>query len=175
MQCRNLEIWVELSAEPTEFVTVGGYKTTIALPSYMYESTVLQDEENASEYSLTINCPASTLSYYYVELDSRIIMLDSKDRILQLTNQNGTEETLKLYVTQAGNEARGYYLFTDTDGNKTVLQFSYYLEGWASHFTSSSFGEGVTEAQVGDDYEATYNGITFRADANSWHKAILGW
>ena len=175
LQCGGVEIWVELNAEPTEFVTVGGYKTTIALPSSMYETTVLQDEENASEYSLTINCTAATLSYYYVDIGSRIIMLDSQNRILELTNQNGTQETLKLYVTQAGSEARGYYVFTAANGEKTVLQFSYYLDGWTSHFTSSSFNEGLTESQTGDDYEAVYGGVTFRADANSWHRAILNW
>lgn len=179
---RGIEIWVELNAQPSEFVTVGNYDTTIALPSFMYEVSISRDETDSSEILLSINGKTQTWNYYYVVIGEQMVALNSKDRILEFSNQNGTGETLKLYVTQIeadGNDgengALGYYEFTAADGKVSILRFSYYINGYESHFTSSSFGEGVTEAQVGDDYEMTFAGVTFRADVASWHKAILGW
>lgn len=185
LKCDGLEIWAELNAKPTQFETVEGYETTILLPDTCYELNMEADEENEGAYNMKVEFGNITASYYCVSINDRIIMLNSPRRVLNLVNTDGTEETLQLYVTQieasaydGDSGAYGYYVFTDAEGNKTFLQFKYYLDGsWVSHFGSESFDEGMVDAYDSADegYNAVYNGVNFHADKLSWHKAVLDW
>ncbi len=184
-QVRGLEIWAELNAAPTEFVTVGTFDSVIALPSELYDVSVSQNEENKNSYSVAISFGSTRLDYYCVNDGGKMMTMNSPDRVLSFTNTNGTSETLTLYVKQieaqggdGENGAYGYYVFTDASGAQTVLQFKYYLDGnTASHFVSASFGEGLSDSYnaSNEGYNAEYQGISFFAEKLAWHKAILNW
>ena len=103
------------------------------------------------------------------------------DRILPLVNQSGGTETLNLYVEYSSNNfifpsspthvvCYGTYIFTNAGGTKFSYPFLYHLNGWSSEFRSGF--DSYDSATEG--FKAVINGITFFADANSWHGAIIG-
>lgn len=180
----GLVVWAELNAAPKEFPTVNNYATAIEIPSNMIETKLTINETNSSEYAVELTIGSMKLNYYCVELLNSTIILNSEQRILSFSNNNGTEERLTLYVTQIesnGNDgvngALGYYLFEDALGNKELLDFSFYLNGYTSNFTSSSFNQGLVDSydSSNEGYNVTYKGITFHAEKLPWHKAILDW
>lgn len=180
----GLVIWAELNAAPKEFPTVNNYETAIEIPSSLIETKVSLNEENDSEYAVELTIGSTKLNYYCVELLNSTIILDSSDRILTFANKSNTEDKLTLYVTQIesnGNDkengAVGFYLFEDAAGNKELLDFRFYLDGYSSHFNSLSCNQGLKDEYDSSDegYNVTYKGINFHAEKLPWHKAILNW
>ncbi|MBR1891572.1 MAG: hypothetical protein IJ811_03645 [Clostridia bacterium] len=133
-------------------------------------------------YNVLITLGKATKRNLVALVGDSVVWVDSSDRVLTLSNESSTNDKMVLLVTQTetnssdgANGASGYYLLNTADGETKLLRFSYYLEGWTSHFTSSSFGEGVSEQQVGDDFTVTYGGVTFKGAAAEWHKAVLNY
>lgn len=111
------------------------------------------------------------------------------NRILTLTNSSSTADKLTLYVetTDARDgfiwpdvitdiiTVKGQYLFEKASGVKILYPFLYTLSThWTSSFKSNSQNWRVADAQAGDDYTCTINGVEFRATAQDWHDAIIG-
>jgi len=114
--------------------------------------------------------------------------VDNK-RILTLTNASSSSDKLTLFVenTDAPDgfiypdyieniiTVNGQYLFERADGVNILYPFLYTLStSWESSFKSNSLNNRIKEQMVGDDYSCTINGLTFTADATSWHNAVLG-
>lgn len=178
----NFVLWADLSGSPKEFAVPDRYSTVVVVPKDIYEVTVEPDENDPNGYGVTLSYGSTELSYYFVDLETQVIQLNSYDRVLDFTNTNGGSETLKLYVTQIENNgydgengAEGYYVFTSASGESKVLRFKFYLTGYESHFCSETFGEGMKDVYNSNEgFDAIYGGVTFHADKASWHKAVLG-
>lgn len=178
----GMEVWAELSGEPKELplqTEHADWTTTIVLSPDKYEVS-FSDDATETEYSATVRCGNCSVTFAQAVYGGRPFRISSFDRVLHFTNAGGTGETLTLVVEQTAtlnqptnSYASGTYVFTDAQGKSSFLKFSYYAIGWSSNFTSSEFGEGLTDRQDGDDMEATYGGVKFTAAHSDWTKAIL--
>ena len=196
---KTFRLYYDITSAPSYCYTVHfGEKVQTNLTLGAEKNGIVYETSAGDKYTLT-SVPGSTQGAEYwgaigvkVEKAGSVTFTAGgktytvdRDRILTLSNQSGTADKLRLLVTSSeivvgpnGSEGkkytRGFYEYTAANGAVSYHQFEYSMEGWTSSFSSASVNGGVIEdKQAGDDFTATVNGVTFRAEKLAWHKAIL--
>lgn len=180
----GMELWAELSGQPTAFLQPDDpdMDTVIILDEETY-SIQLQNVDENGGYSVQISCGGLSVSFYFIEANGEMIILDSTDRIMYFTNESGTEASLTLYITSWGetdgdklNIAEGFFIYEDEEGVQ-YLEFDYYLENntWDSYFNSNTSGVNIYRSSIytDDGLIVEYNGIIFNGTSADWRRAIL--
>ncbi len=102
---------------------------------------------------------------------------------LDFANASGTWDRLEAYVTDRTTQtgynasAKGWYLLKKADGNYEMYEFTYNLQpDNVSVFTCDGVQNTVDDSENGKGrLVAQINGLTFTADATTWHNRIIGW
>ncbi len=177
-------LWAELSGKPTSFVQPEeeGFDTVIILGEENYTVELEPQDENGG-YTAKINCGMLTTSIYFVEFGDEFVILESPNRILSFTNENGTGEALTLFITSRGiddgangriNVAEGFFIYRDANGGIQRYQFGYYMSNvnWDSVF-SSDIPAPITRRSSDDAMIVQLGDLTFSAPRTGWCLAIL--
>ena len=180
---QGMVLWAELSGKPTSFPQPDepNLDTVIILDEGNYTIEVDAPDEYGG-YSATISCGKLSVTIYFIEINGEMVILESANRIAVFTNENGTGESLTLYITSRGgsaehifNIAEGFFIYKDASGIHKY-SFDYYTMdetgGWESVFNSdisaSIYRRGDDDAlivQMGD--------LVFSTSTYNWRLAIL--
>lgn len=179
----GMELWAELSGKPTSFVQPDdpSLETVIILDEDNYTLEVDPQDENGG-YLAKIVCGKLSVNIYFIDVNGEMVILESANRVAMFTNENGTSETLSLFITSRGiddsangkiNVAVGFFVYRDANGVAHKYQFDYYMSNsnWSSHFHSddiASIGYGAE-----DSLSVQIDGVTFSTPRSSWCLAIL--
>lgn len=178
----DAEVWADLNKPAHEFKHASDapnyYETIVVLTENQYKYRII-DTSVVGRKEVVFSCgaAAATAEEYTDDFTS--------ERYIDFNNVSGNTEKLRLYVGYSSNGFRdptgnetvvvtGVYVHTNAAGNEKRYRFHYTLTGWSSAFESKSYyDEGLFDYQDGNDMGVVVNGTTFKADALTWHRAIL--
>lgn len=180
---QGMVLWAELSGKPTSFPQPDepNLDTVIILDEGNYTIEVDAPDEYGG-YSATIGCGKLSVTIYFIEINGEMVILESANRIAVFTNENGTGESLTLYITSRGiddsangkiNVAVGFFVYRDANGVTHRYQFDYYMSNanWSSNFHSND--SAVSFVFDGGALTVNIDGVTFSTPRSSWCLAIL--
>lgn len=178
----GMELWAELSGQPTSFAQPdeSGLETVIILDEDNYALEVNAQDENGG-YVAKIICGKHSVNFYFIDVNGEMVILESANRVAVFTNENGSSESLALYITGRGgssdgkiNIAVGFFVYRDANGMVHKYQFDYYMSSidWSSNFHSDDISNLYRRGGA-DELVVQINGVTFSTPRSSWCLAIL--
>lgn len=180
----GMELWAELSGRPTSFNQPDdpNLDTVIILDQDNYTLEIDSADESGG-YFAKIVCGKLSVTIYFIEINGEMVILESSNRIMTFTNENGTGESLTLYITSRGiddgangriNVAEGFFVYRDANGVQTY-QFDYYMSNvnWDSIFHSADIPASIYRRSGDDALIVQMGDLIFSAPRTSWCLAIL--
>ncbi|MCH5157137.1 MAG: hypothetical protein J1G02_04600 [Clostridiales bacterium] len=178
----GMELWAELSGKPTSFVQPDdpNLDSVIILDKDNYTLEVDAQDENGG-YLAKIICGKLSVNIYFIDVNGEMVILESANRVATFTNENGTNETLALYITSRGgssegkiNVAVGFFIYRDANGVAHKLQFDYFMSSvdWSSNFHSDDIATLYRRGEA-DDLVVQIGNLIFSTSRSSWCLAIL--
>lgn len=177
-------LWAELSGQPTSFAQPDepNLETVIILSEENYTLELEPQDENGG-YTAKINCGSIITSIYFVEFNDEFVILESPNRIASFTNENGTGESLTLFITSRGgddsahgriNVAEGFFIYRDENGVQKY-QFDYYMSNvnWDSIFHSDDVPATIYRRSTDDALIVQFGNLIFSIPRTSWCLSIL--
>lgn len=192
-------LWAELSGTPVtgRFSTTPDHpewKNTVIIANDMYDIAV---EENSSASVCTAKVKVGirdlSFDFYGAAAGFDTSKVSSAVSMMDFTNKTeNSEYQLTLFVNKketnpndGTNGASGYYVLKHTVGDSVTYKyyrFSYYIDGgWASHFTSDGFNEGICESFDVSSGAYPYtvrididgNSLEFEGNGDAWRAAFV--
>ena len=175
----KLVVWAELNAAPTEFEKPDDF-------SALKDTVIILDQ---SQYSVSIE-ETTFENTYFLHFTCGMIQSSFQFRTVDFYTVGNGSETLTLYVTESSIgfymdynyrpeviTASGIYALNNGNGEMSIYDFHFTLNGWTSNFESSSYNQGLSdrfdENYPGADYVVNIGNLEFFAKS-SWRWAILG-
>lgn len=180
----GMELWAELSGQPTSFDQPDdpGLDTVIILDESNYTLEIDAPDESGG-YFAKIACGKHSVTIYFIEINGEMIILESANRLAVFTNENGTGESLTLYITSRGvddsangkiNVAEGFFIYRDENGVQRY-QFDYYMSNtnWGSYFNSVDIPAEMYRRSTDDALIVQFGDLIFSTPRTSWCLTIL--
>lgn len=192
-------LWAELSGTPVtnRFSTTPDHpewKNTVIIANDMYDIS-FEDNDSGSVYTANVKVGIRNLSFDFYgatagfdasKVASAVSMMEFTDKT------ENSEYQLTLFVNKKETDpndgtdgASGYYVLKRTVGDSVTYnyyRFSYYIDGgWASHFTSEEFNEGISESFVLSSGSYPYtvrinidgDSLEFEGNGEAWRAAFV--
>lgn len=152
--------------------------SSILLTPDMYTAKAVESKQTPGCYTGSIYCGNLTYSFNFYNDAERTFLISSERSVVMFENSDeSSAESLTLIVTDAPDSYQhtgvgktvGSYIYTDADGDKSVLDFAYEMTETEEIFSS----EGLGESHEDDIYTVEYEGNTFNASANIFQSAVV--
>ena len=182
----SLTIWAELNEPAKSLPRPEGFndsQTVTILNPDQYNINITPTPVNGVyQGNVVIGNVTSSFRYY----DAYTY---NPERLLVLTNQSNNNDKLTLFLETSTNDfssikydeelkVTGKYLYEDSNGKKTLHEFSYVkpINGWDSVFNSNDVDGSVNDYydDTTNGYKCEINGTVFYSGPEEWHKPILG-